>query len=51
MSALPPKADMCGALADVRFGPPADIAVFIHHTVEGMRAYSKMAHKKRNLAA
>ena len=26
MSALPPKADMCGALADVRFGPKADIA-------------------------
>jgi hypothetical protein len=26
MSALPPKADMCGALANVRFGPIADIA-------------------------
>jgi hypothetical protein len=26
MSALPPKADMCGALTDVRFGPKADIA-------------------------
>ena len=25
MSALPPKADMCGAVADVRFGPEADI--------------------------
>jgi hypothetical protein len=25
MSALPPKADMCGALADVCFGPKADI--------------------------
>ena len=24
MSALPPKADVCGALADVRFGPKAD---------------------------
>jgi hypothetical protein len=24
MSALPPKADMCSALADVRFGPIAD---------------------------
>ena len=24
MSALPPKADMCGALAHVRFGPKAD---------------------------
>jgi hypothetical protein len=25
MSALPPKADICGALAHVRFGPIADI--------------------------
>jgi hypothetical protein len=25
MSALPPKADICGALVDVRFGPKADI--------------------------
>src|SRR5262249_59487139 len=25
MSALPPKADMCGATRDVRFGPEADI--------------------------
>jgi hypothetical protein len=27
MSALPPKADMCGAQADVSFGPIADIRV------------------------
>src|SRR5262245_57463231 len=26
MSALPPKADMCSAIPDVRFGPKADIA-------------------------
>jgi len=26
MSALPPKADMCGAMAHVRYGPKADIA-------------------------
>src|SRR4029453_4480272 len=26
MSALPPKADMCGATTDVRFGPIADIS-------------------------
>src|SRR6476661_10396099 len=26
MSALPPKADMCGATGDVRFGPKADIS-------------------------
>src|SRR5262245_18379291 len=25
MSALPPKADMCGAITNVRFGPIADI--------------------------
>ena len=27
MSALPPKADMCGATRDVRFVPLADMAV------------------------
>ena len=27
MSALPPKADMCSALADVCFGPKADMPV------------------------
>ena len=26
MSALPPKADMCSATRDVRFGPEADMA-------------------------
>ena len=30
MSALPPKADMCGALGDVRFVPKADISSFDH---------------------
>jgi len=25
MSALPPRADMCGATSDVRFGPKADM--------------------------
>src|SRR5262245_58197379 len=28
MSALPPKADMCGALADVRYWPKADISPY-----------------------
>ena len=28
MSALPPKADMCGATRHVRFGPIADIATY-----------------------
>jgi len=27
MSALPPKADMCGATRDVRFGPIADTCI------------------------
>jgi hypothetical protein len=32
MSALPPKADMCSAIGDVRYGPKADIApTFLHH--------------------
>jgi hypothetical protein len=28
MSALPPKADMCGATGDVRYGPIADISCY-----------------------
>jgi hypothetical protein len=31
MSALPPKADMCGALGHVCFGPIADIQDFDPH--------------------
>jgi hypothetical protein len=31
MSALPPKADMCSALADVRFGSKADMCAAISH--------------------
>jgi hypothetical protein len=31
MSALPPKADMCGATRDVRFGPIADIRLLDDH--------------------
>ena len=30
MSALPPKADMCSANTDVRFGPKADIVAPCH---------------------
>ena len=33
MSALPPKADMCGALADVRYGPKADIITVVGLTL------------------
>ena len=34
MSALPPKADMCGATTDVRFVPIADIVSDIRKTLE-----------------
>jgi hypothetical protein len=30
MSALPPKADICSALAHVRYGPIADLDLFDH---------------------
>ena len=33
MSALPPKADMCGATRDVRFVPIADIPTLFDHLV------------------
>ena len=33
MSALPPKADMCGATRDVRFVPIADIGPLFDHLV------------------
>ena len=33
MSALPPKADVCGALAHVRLVPIADIAALLDHLV------------------
>jgi hypothetical protein len=33
MSALPSKADMCGATRDVRFGPIADISTLFDHLV------------------
>ena len=33
MSALHPKADMCGAIVDVRFGPIADMLRLLDHLV------------------
>ena len=33
MSALPPKADMCSATRDVRFGPKADIDLLFNHLI------------------
>jgi hypothetical protein len=35
MSALPPKADMCGAIAHVCFGPKADIAATLFDHLVG----------------
>src|SRR5262249_52752266 len=40
MSALPPKADMCGALAGVCFGPIADIRLSTPAIHRGPRANS-----------
>ena len=37
MSALLPKADMCGALAHVCFVPEADIAVSLNNLVGGQK--------------
>jgi hypothetical protein len=37
MSALPPRADMCGATRDVRFGPKADIKSIIQSPHQRMR--------------
>jgi hypothetical protein len=36
MSALPPKADMCGATRDVRFGPKADIDNLLNQLVSAL---------------
>ena len=33
MSALPPKADMCGATRDVCYGPKADIVALFNHLI------------------
>jgi ABC-type uncharacterized transport system substrate-binding protein len=38
MSALPPKADMCGALVDVRFGPKADSVLKTRDANDGLAA-------------
>jgi hypothetical protein len=36
MSALPPKADMCGATGNVRFGPKADIPISFDHFISAL---------------
>src|SRR5262249_5248872 len=33
MSALPPKADMCGATRDVRYGPKADMTLLFDNLI------------------
>jgi hypothetical protein len=38
MSALPPRADMCGAVKDVRFGPEADIRQAFILSLEALTA-------------
>src|SRR5262245_41796702 len=40
MSALPPKADMCSALANVRFGPEADMCSARLVSAKGQRRKS-----------
>jgi len=40
MSALPPTADMCGALADVCFGPIADNCAY---QIDVLTAYSSIS--------
>jgi len=44
MSALPPKADMCSAMADVCFGPKADIKL----TAE-LKARTSFGNQARNV--
>src|SRR5262249_26775465 len=45
MSALPPKAAMCVATRDVRFGPIADIATF------DVRSCTRLDHSRRKAAS
>ena len=46
MSALPLKADMCSALANVRFVPIADIAQLFDHIVGGQENAIRYADAK-----
>jgi quercetin dioxygenase-like cupin family protein len=50
MSALPPKADMCGATRDVRFGPIADTGGRQCYSRADLILTLKEAKKKRNVA-
>src|SRR5262249_4878636 len=47
MSALPPKADMCSAIAHVCFGPKADIAHLFDHLVGNVQQTKWHSEPKR----
>src|SRR5262245_14686226 len=50
MSALPPKADMCGALANVCFGPKADISPLIRSPSQhGRRLRNRLVFSELNV--
>src|SRR5262245_23507158 len=51
MSALPPKADMCGATRDVRFGPRADINSWPLVRWPGRRGAMTTAHTQQQIIA
>jgi len=47
MSALPPKADMCGATKDVRFGPIADVSNSLDDFVGAWGQWRRHGQRKR----
>jgi len=47
MSALPPKADMCSATRDVRFGPIADMTGLFDHLAGEAQNRGGYFHPKR----
>ena len=47
MSALPPKADMCSALGDVRLVPKADMGPLFDHLVGGKQKFRGNGQAKR----
>lgn len=47
MSALPPIADICSALAHVRFGPKADIEALLNRLGEGREKRGRHNQTKR----
>jgi hypothetical protein len=45
MSALPPRADMCSAATDVRFGPKADMAARHYSGFNQQSAIQRLANQ------